>query len=197
MTISIDPREQTVKAIIRRKTVSSILIYIAFFFIFLAIISKRYAGITFIGLAPDMEFGLALGIGIGLLIITYYSWRCPSCRKPLGFRFDPKSCSHCKAEFKPYWKPENERRIINVFNRKKKARYLLYAILFIALFYAVMMASQYQSASFSMTYIILAAIILAFGIGDILYWRCPNCNSHLGRGWNPATCPKCDVRLQK
>jgi hypothetical protein len=197
MSITLDPREQTVKAFIRRKTLINILLYIAFFFIFLAIIVKRYPGTTIIGLGPDIEFALGLGIGIGLFIITFYLWRCPACRKSLGINFSPKACPHCKAEFTPYWKPDNQRRIFTVFNRKKKSRFLLYVLLFIALFFSVMTAGQSGTFSSGVMYFILGGIVLAFGIGEILFWRCPNCNSHLGRGWNPPTCPRCNTELHK
>ena len=197
MTITLDPRAQTVRAFIKRKTVSSILIYIAFFFIFLAVISKRYAGVTFIGLAPDTEFALGLGIAIGLLIITFYLWRCPACGKSIGFKFDPKSCPHCKAGFTPYWKPDNEQRVFTAYARKKKARYLLYAVLIIFLFFSVMMAGQFQPVPLGALYFVLGGIVLAFGIGDVIFWRCPNCNSHLGKGWNPSICPRCNIILRK
>jgi hypothetical protein len=199
MTVSQDPREQTVRAFIKRKTVSSVLIYIAFFFIFIGIISKRYAGagVTITGLAPDTELALGLGIGIALLLITYYFWRCPACGKSIGFKVDVKACPHCKSGFTPYWKPDNEQRVYNAYARIKKTRYFVYVLLIMFLFFSVSMAGQLQPIPISSLYVVLGGIVMAFGIGDLLFWRCPNCKSHLGRGWNPAACPRCDASLRK
>jgi uncharacterized membrane protein len=197
MTLNLDPKQQTVRAIIKLKTNLSILIYIAIFFIFLAIATKRYPGVSFLGLPQDTEFFLGIGIGAGLIIIAFYFWRCPSCQKSLGFKFNPKSCSHCKAGFTPDWKPDNEQDIFTAFTKKKRTRYLFYAVLIIAFVLSTFLLSQYQNVPFSTVIFILAAIVFAFGTGDILLWRCPNCNSHLGRAWNPAMCPKCNVTLRK
>jgi hypothetical protein len=199
MTIGMDPREQIVRAFIKRKTLSSIMIYIAFFFIFVGIISKRYAGagVTITGLAPDMELALGLGIGIALLLITYYFWRCPACGKSIGFKVNVNACPHCKAGFTPYWKPNNGQRVYTAYARIKKTRYFVYFLLIIFLFFSVSVAGQFQPVSISTLYVALGGIVLAFGIGDLLFWRCPNCKSHLGRGWNPAACPRCDASLRK
>jgi uncharacterized membrane protein YhaH (DUF805 family) len=197
MTLNLDPKQQTVRSFIKLKTNLNILIYIAIFFICLSIATKRYADVSFLGLPANTEFALGIGIGIVLVIIAFYLWRCPSCGKRLGFTLDPKSCSRCKAVFTPDWKPDSDQPIFTAFTRKKRTRYIFYVLLIIALFLSTSLLGQYQSVPFSVWFLILAVILIAFGIGDILYWRCPNCNSHLGRAWNPKNCPRCDVTLRK
>ncbi len=197
MSVTADPRAQAVKAFIRRKTVLNIIIYVAAYFIFLAIVAKRYAAASMTGLAPDAEFALGLGIGAVLLLFTYYLWRCPACGKALGFRFDPKACRHCKTGFTPDWKPDGRRDIFTSFSRRKKARFFLYAFLMLGAFYAAALLGQGRYISLGGLYFILGGIVLAFGIGDVLFWRCPNCRSHLGRAWNPAACYRCRTTLRK
>jgi uncharacterized membrane protein HdeD (DUF308 family) len=197
MTVTTDPREHTVKAFIKRKTESSILLYLAFFFIFIGIIAIRYSGVSFIGLDSKIELALGAGIGIALIAITYYRWRCPACGKLLGLKVDVKACPHCKAELVPYWKPDKPQRIAAAYSRKKTARSFLYAIVLICAFLALTVIGRNQPVQLSSLYFVLGVIVVAFGISEILVWRCPNCKSHLGRGWNPADCPRCNTRLRK
>jgi hypothetical protein len=197
MTVTADPREHTVKAFIKRKTESSILLYMAFFFIFIGIIAIRYSGVSFIGLDSKIELALGAGIGIALMAITYYRWRCPACGKLLGLKLDLKACPHCKAELAPYWKPDNPQRVIAAYSRKKTTRSFLYALLIMGAFFALTVIGRSQPLQYSVLYFVLGIIVVAFGISEILVWRCPNCKSHLGRGWNPGACPRCNARLRK
>src|SRR5512136_878471 len=101
MTATANPREHTVKAFIKRKTEANILLYLAFFFIFLGIIAVRYSGISFIELDSKIELALGLVIGIALMAITYFRWRCPACGKLLSVKVDIRECPHCKAGLAP------------------------------------------------------------------------------------------------
>lgn len=43
---------------------------------------------------------VALVIIIAGLIISIFNWRCPSCNKYLGKKFNPKFCSNCGVELR-------------------------------------------------------------------------------------------------
>jgi hypothetical protein len=43
---------------------------------------------------------------------------------------------------------------------------------------------------------ILAVALLSLVVFSIRNWRCPACDKYLGKGFNPAYCPKCGAQLK-
>ena len=50
----------------------------------------------------------------------------------------------------------------------------------------------FSSAIFGGTMLVLVLGVLAFSFKN---WRCPACNSYLGRSLSPRFCPKCGAQL--
>ena len=43
---------------------------------------------------------------------------------------------------------------------------------------------------------IMIGVVLVMLIFSLRNWRCPACDSYLGRGWNPKFCSKCGAQLR-
>lgn len=77
--------------------------------------------------------------------------------------------------------------------RRRRTRQLLIAapVLIVVLLFAVF-EEQVDSSILPVLFFILILGALGFSLWN---WRCPSCNSYLGRSMSPRFCPKCGEQL--
>ncbi|HAA11246.1 MAG TPA: hypothetical protein DCE41_05910 [Cytophagales bacterium] len=84
--------------------------------------------------------------------------------------------------------------------RSRRNRQIIIGLLALLGFAAMLYINVYPQAMAPLKplQVVLLVLVLEAGmlIASLLNWRCPNCNKHLGRGWNPKACPKCGVELR-
>jgi hypothetical protein len=195
LVINDDPKEQIIKSFSKRRTIAGILLYAAIICFAFAINSFRHSNPTLTGLSPNLELGLGVCVGIGLLVCLVFLWRCPGCNKFLGFKTDLKWCPHCKERLEPDW-TQIKKPVMAMFKKKKRISYILTAIFCISTIPLFIVVNNPQS-KIAGTF---AALALVIDFGIIIYafitWRCPNCNSYFWFDSNPKNCPRCGVRLR-
>ena len=95
---------------------------------------------------------------------------------------------------------EQKQGFITEFATKKK-RQLAATIPFVAVVLGAFVFSDPETGilfGISPLIWIPAALLLVAGMVAFAFtnWRCPACNKYLGKGFNPAFCPKCGVQLK-
>ena len=95
---------------------------------------------------------------------------------------------------------EQEREFKVSFASRRRRQYWI-AIPFFVVILALALASDQEAvARFGIPPSILGPAMLVLVAGLLVFsfrnWRCPACNSYLGRGMNPRFCTKCGVALQ-
>jgi hypothetical protein len=195
LVINDNPKEQTIKSFSKLRTIVCILLYAAIICFAFAINSFRHSNPTITGLSAKTELWLGIGIGAVILFILYFIWRCPSCKKFLGFNTNPKLCSHCKARLEPDW-TKTEKPVMAMFKKKKRLYYILSVLVFV-FFIPIFFAVNNPQSQIALIFAIIAGII-DFGIliSIFITWRCPNCKSYFWDDTNPKNCPRCGVRLR-
>jgi hypothetical protein len=86
---------QQFKALRKRQLLATIPIVLAFI-ILIGLGDNPEANIA--GLPSNVLQGVAFVIIVGVLIFSFFNWRCPSCKKYLGKAFNPKFCTKCGAQ---------------------------------------------------------------------------------------------------
>jgi hypothetical protein len=194
LVINDDPKAPIIKSFSKRRTIAGILLYAVIICFAFAINSFRHSDPTLTGLPPTTELVLGLVIGIGLLIIAFFLWRCPACNKFLGFKTDLKWCPHCKEKLEPDW-TKTEKPVMATFKKKKRLVYILGGTAFVFMV-PMFIASNNPQSKIALICAIIAGIVdLGIFIFIFVIWRCPNCNKYLGR-YVSSNCPRCGVRLR-
>ena len=85
------------------------------------------------------------------------------------------------------------------FARRRKIQLILMAPMAVLAFSFVFLADQTKDGQTAETAAIFMPMAIAAIIGVVLYslknWRCPACNSYLGRSISPRFCPSCGAPL--
>lgn len=83
--------------------------------------------------------------------------------------------------------------------QKRRKKQLIIAVTCIPIILLYVFLSQVQNLSFiddTVFTIILFFFLLSAVVFTLLNWRCPHCNSFLGKEINARRCPRCGIRLQ-
>jgi hypothetical protein len=86
--------------------------------------------------------------------------------------------------------------IVEEFARRKARQKRLWLPVTLVSIAAIWMRHR-PVGSALVTLFFLVAIPIVFGALAVTYrnWRCPACNTHLGKRANPETCPSCGAKL--
>ena len=74
--------------------------YLAIFCLAFAFIHTMFPDVSLTGIEAEWEFRGALIIAAVLVVVSFFHWRCPSCKKFLGFKIGLRACPKCQAQFK-------------------------------------------------------------------------------------------------
>ncbi len=95
----------------------------------------------------------------------------------------------------------NKDKVIDEFNKRKKRQWFISIPIIIIIIFFIFINDKPDFTVFGLSFIellyIFTAVIVAAVIFSLLNWRCPSCGKYLGKGINPAFCPKCGIQLQK
>ena len=83
--------------------------------------------------------------------------------------------------------------------QKRRKKQFVIAVTCIPVILLYLFLSQFENLSFiddTMFTIILFFFLLSTVVFTLLNWRCPHCNSFLGKEINARRCPRCGIRLQ-
>lgn len=85
--------------------------------------------------------------------------------------------------------------------KKKKTRQFLIAIPLLPAIIVIVLTSKLGTELLNgisnLHLLIVAFVIVIIGlVFSLLNWRCPNCNSYLGKRINPKFCANCGVELR-
>ena len=83
--------------------------------------------------------------------------------------------------------------------QKRRKKQLIIAVTCVLIILLYLVLSQFQNLSFiddAVFTIILLFFLLSAVVFTLLNWRCPHCNSFLGKEINARRCPRCGIRLQ-
>lgn len=101
MTSNKEKRQDIIRKFEKKSKIQTVIIYAAMFFFAWTLISLVYWDVSLTGLlSPRAEMWTALGLSIGLLVFSYFYWRCPACNHFLRIRPGLKACPYCKATFR-------------------------------------------------------------------------------------------------
>lgn len=73
---------------------------------------------------------------------------------------------------------------------------LISNIVFILLIAVSFVLRESETITQGVTFGIITFAIISYNIVKFTYWRCPECNAHLGRLFNPSHCPSCSAHFK-
>ena len=91
--------------------------------------------------------------------------------------------------------------ITDEFRQRRTRQWFISSIAFVVLIVAIAASERPKFSLFGLdanTLGVIALVLIVILIaGSLLNWRCPSCSRYLGKGMNPAFCPKCGVKLRE
>lgn len=95
---------------------------------------------------------------------------------------------------------ETNSEVVAEFKKRKTRQLIATAPFMLALFSMFMLEDAGPEGLFGIPSSVMVPIFIIFAIGIFIFsfsnWRCPACNSYLGKAMSPKFCQKCGAKLQ-
>ena len=87
------------------------------------------------------------------------------------------------------------------FNRRRTSQYIslvpIVAVAAAMLWLKEQPGSEFAGITPNVFSLVVFAVVIAVGGFSFFNWRCPSCNSYLGRAASPTFCGRCGFRLRE